>query len=507
MVSRLKLNIILGISFAIWLAVMGVIYRDYYIRKVQPELGYFSSDITFKSEERQYFKINQNGSQIGYRVETQIYQPGFTIFHENNMVKLNLAGMSREVFLQCVARVDSGSYISSYMEFTIQSGNHMYTSRGRVHKDSLYMEIKINDESLWRRGIFSVNESITYPVSLPFFMHKSETDTMTIMVYDPVIFTPCNVNIVRGNKEKLKIGNETHEVVRYDMSFSDKQSSLWLNEKGKVVKSNGYIFFGGELGHQIIERSTDPDLFRLPERVTLGNDLIRQTAIYPDRSIPYPRNTSYLEIQINNVRAGGAHIDIDSSNKELISFNPLILGIHNKPVIQEPKLSEQFTIAVNDTAITGTSDYIQSKDARIVRAARNIVSSETDTLEIARKINQWVFSRVIKDASLDNITRSIDILRQMRGNCDEHTKLFTALSRSLGIPTQINLGLIYKNGAFRYHSWPSVLAGSVWHDLDPTLGQDNADATHIALVRGDFERLVELLRIINRISINIHDLR
>ncbi len=66
MVSRLKLNIILGISCVIWFAVMGVIYRDHYIRKVQPELSYFSSDVSFKSEEKQYFKITQNGNQIGF---------------------------------------------------------------------------------------------------------------------------------------------------------------------------------------------------------------------------------------------------------------------------------------------------------------------------------------------------------------------------------------------------------------------------------------------------------
>ena len=106
-----------------------------------------------------------------------------------------------------------------------------------------------------------------------------------------------------------------------------------------------------------------------------------------------------------------------------------------------------------------------------------------------------------------DITRSIDVLRDMRGGSEEHTKLFTAMTRSIGIPTQINLGIVYKEGAFRYHSWPSVFTDGMWHDLDPFFGQDRADATHIALVRGDFEKLVELIRIMGVISINILDYR
>ena len=75
------------------------------------------------------------------------------------------------------------------------------------------------------------------------------------------------------------------------------------------------------------------------------------------------------------------------------------------------------------------------------------------------------------------------------------------------IPTKINMGLLYENGAFRYHSWPSIFARGVWHDMDPTLGQDAIDATHLALVRGDFERQVDILRLMGRISIKIIDYR
>ena len=69
------------------------------------------------------------------------------------------------------------------------------------------------------------------------------------------------------------------------------------------------------------------------------------------------------------------------------------------------------------------------------------------------------------------------------------------------------MGLVYKDKAFRYHSWPSVYVGGTWHDLDPTFGQDYADATHIAFFRGDFDKVVELFRLVNFISINVQTYR
>jgi len=101
----------------------------------------------------------------------------------------------------------------------------------------------------------------------------------------------------------------------------------------------------------------------------------------------------------------------------------------------------------------------------------------------------------------------VDILRERKGACDEYTKLFTALTRSIGIPTQIYLGLVYRDGAFRYHSWPAVFVGGTWHALDPYFGQDRADATHITLISGDFERLIDLLRIAGLITIHIIGVR
>ena len=184
------------------------------------------------------------------------------------------------------------------------------------------------------------------------------------------------------------------------------------------------------------------------------------------------------------------------------SVNPVVLGIHDTPVLRGDRLKQMLAVISTDTSLVGTGDYIQCKDARVIRIAREITAASTDTLDMARAISRWVHEHMKKDEKI-TIARSSDVLRAMRGGRDEYTRLYTALTRSVGIPTQINIGLVYEDGYFVYHSWPSVFAGGTWRDLDPWYGQDTADAARVALVRGDFERLGEYLKLVNILSLKV----
>lgn len=81
--------------------------------------------------------------------------------------------------------------------------------------------------------------------------------------------------------------------------------------------------------------------------------------------------------------------------------------------------------------------------------------------------------------------------------------MFTALSRHLGIPTRIQMGLVYLEGQFLYHAWPLVYLDGKWQAVDPTFGQQVADATHLPLLEGDFTGMDQLLPILGQISIRI----
>ena len=86
------------------------------------------------------------------------------------------------------------------------------------------------------------------------------------------------------------------------------------------------------------------------------------------------------------------------------------------------------------------------------------------------------------------------------GDCNEHTVLFIAMARALGIPAMMSTGLVYTNDGFYYHAWPKVYMGR-WVHLDPTFGQSIADATHIELASGDFSAQAKIAMTMGKIKI------
>ena len=100
------------------------------------------------------------------------------------------------------------------------------------------------------------------------------------------------------------------------------------------------------------------------------------------------------------------------------------------------------------------------------------------------------------------------MLRTKVGDCNEHTVLFVALARSLGIAARINVGLVYVHGAFYYHAWPEVYIEEggnrgLWLPVDPTLNQFPADATHLRLARGGLERQAAILPLIGKVKMTV----
>ncbi len=60
--------------------------------------------------------------------------------------------------------------------------------------------------------------------------------------------------------------------------------------------------------------------------------------------------------------------------------------------------------------------------------------------------------------------------------------------------------------AFGYHAWPEVYVGH-WIPMDPTFGQQLADATHIKLLDGSLDKWPQLLPYLGRIRIEVLDLK
>jgi transglutaminase-like putative cysteine protease len=157
-------------------------------------------------------------------------------------------------------------------------------------------------------------------------------------------------------------------------------------------------------------------------------------------------------------------------------------------------------VAAIDSELVATP-FIQSNDPGIIRMARRIVQRTNDPEKAARLLNDWVYTNLRKEITL-SVPSALQVLEARQGDCNEHTVLYVALARAVGLPTRTAVGVVYVRGRFYYHAWPEVFLNG-WVAVDPTLGQYPADAAHIRFLVGGLARQVELIRLIGRLKLNI----
>jgi transglutaminase-like putative cysteine protease len=152
-------------------------------------------------------------------------------------------------------------------------------------------------------------------------------------------------------------------------------------------------------------------------------------------------------------------------------------------------------------AVLRREPLIQSSDPRIVAQAHEIVGGERDPGRVARLIGDWVYEHIDRRGSA-TLPSAVRVLVERRGDCNEHTLLYVALARAVGLPARTVAGLLYLDGRFYYHAWPEVYLAD-WVAVDPTLGQFPADAARLRLSTDALARQAELLPLIGGLKLEV----
>src|SRR4030095_6812936 len=98
---------------------------------------------------------------------------------------------------------------------------------------------------------------------------------------------------------------------------------------------------------------------------------------------------------------------------------------------------------------------VESDDPAIRQAAESLVAGTAGARARAEKLTRGVNAMLDKKPTV-SLPSAREVLRTKVGDCNEHTALYVAMARSIGIPARIAVGLAYAHGAFYYHAWPEV---------------------------------------------------
>jgi transglutaminase/protease-like cytokinesis protein 3 len=120
---------------------------------------------------------------------------------------------------------------------------------------------------------------------------------------------------------------------------------------------------------------------------------------------------------------------------------------------------------------------------------------------VAQQLAEGVFRALKKEITV-SVPSALQVLESRVGDCNEHTVLYVALARALGLPARTAVGLVYVDGSFYYHAWPEVWLDE-WVAVDPTFGEWPASAAHLRFVNGGLAQQVEIVRLIGRLNIEV----
>jgi len=462
---------------------MFLVFEDNYATNPVYDLSDIPLDRVNNDMYQNWMDVKLGGAKIGYSMQSFGNTPlGYTL-KDYSLVKIPMGGTVREVYLDSYAILNVDYSLKNFT-FGLVSGDYTTDVYGEFRNGRLI--VKVMTQSNESIVSFDAANGIYLPAVVP-LMAKAKgfpRGEFSLPTFDPFSLVTNELEVNIDTLEEIKTGFGLQKGYRISLIFSGVSSLMWVDKAGRVIREE-------ETGGMEMVAVSKETALDLPYIDDIGMDLLDDLAVSCDGQIPDPRNSSYLKVLIDGIKP--EFFDLSDDFQTVISTNPLILEIHPGRI----KSSE-----LNDkNAYLKSETFVQADDARIVNAALEITSGLSDKESMAYGIGSWVYENVEKDYAV-SLPSAVDVLEVRKGDCNEHTALYTALARASGIPTKICIGVVYKDGLFYYHAWPAVYLDG-WRPVDPAFGQDIADATHIKILEGGFERQADLLRVVGKMSVTV----
>jgi hypothetical protein len=469
------------LALVAWIVTMGAMINRSYLQASSRNLA---TDLASYGTSAQWRGVYYRGEKIGFTVsQVQPTDDGFEL-REDGHLQFTLLGAHTFAILKTTAKVDRSFALKNF-DFSLDPGTGPMTIKGRL--DGLRMTLQISSRSGTRTEVRQLLEPPALMLSVG---RRLATEglvagtTRQWAVFDPATMKNAPVNIAIGAREVVSTGaRRPIPAFKVDMTFSGITTTSWITDTGEIVREESPM---GLIS--ILEPSEVA--MKLSVSGKMQEDMLEAAAIVPRMSarmrIVEARNVKKLRLRLEGVDLSGADVEgsgqtLDGAFIELIDPRDLVAG-------PAPADLDRFL---------GPEPFIESDAPEIKAEAERMVAGVTGTRERAERLTREVNTLIEKKPTV-SLPSALEVLRTKVGDCNEHTALFVALARSIGIPARINVGLVYVHGAFYYHAWPEVYIDEgkgrgLWLPVDPTFDQFPADATHVRLARGGLDKQASIL--------------
>jgi transglutaminase-like putative cysteine protease len=472
-----------------------LVHRSY----VEASPGTLAMDLARYGPTATWRGVYYHGEKIGFTVsQTTRIDDGFEL-QEDGRLQMLLLGQDTAAIIRTTARVDAQFMLRDF-EFSLDPGTGPITVKGRLdrtpntsHPYRLTLAITSGGDTRTETRDLSDAPVLSLNLSRVLASRRLVPGTRYEWnVLDPATLQNAAMTVRVGERSVVHVSDTSVPAFRVESEFQGLRTTSWVTDTGDIVREES------PLGLMTVLES--PERARgmaIPER--MQGDLLRASAIVPTMRgrIDEPRDVRRLRVQLEGAPLPSS--DLDGAGQ---TASGDVIEIVDSQVRQsEPAATDAGAYLAAEPLIESDAPEIRAEAERAVRGA------DGDRLR-AERLTRYVNGLLDKKPTV-SVPSAREVLRTKVGDCNEHTALYVAMARSIGLPSRIAVGLVYMHGAFYYHAWPEVYIAEgrrgLWMPVDPTLNQFPADATHLRLARGGLDRQAAVLPLIGRLKMKVLD--
>ena len=489
------------------LVFLGWLFTDSYRQPSAPLA--FSLDASSEGVDETWSGLYVGEEKIGYSVNrTAPRDDGGLILQERTRLKLMLLGAPNEVTLANDVDIAAAGHVESLrsqVRTTVQGVPVTLRAEGRS-TGGTGMEIDLFQAGV-KLSTLTLDEVPATAATLYRVVAERTPEvgqSFALPYFNPMSLGSAEAEVTVKGKEKasLPTGEEV-DAWRLAVNNSGQTLSVLVTPDGKRISEQEEE---GGLGMKVLWETREDALEKgWPADEADAVDLIALSSIPLDQRLPGGgRAVKRLVLKVDGPQAvsdllGRFHGENwDPETEELTIERSSMDGAADYQLPSQDRAMQPW---LRSTA------FVQAENPKMVRTAGEVLGDQLQAVQATEILQSWVYRNVEK-VPVAGVPSASEVLDSMRGDCNEHTTLYTALARSVGLPTRLAAGIVYSesifaDGAFYYHAWPEVWLGDRWFAVDPTFGQSPADATHLKLVEGELDKQAELMGVIGRLRLSV----
>ncbi|MFO8175760.1 MAG: transglutaminase-like domain-containing protein [Gemmatimonadota bacterium] len=498
-----------------WVAVVGLQVRREYFR---PELSRLAEAALSLAPGVNFYTLRMGDRTVGLATSRLDTVPGGFVLED--LLSLELPALGETGTAVVRTRVSlSPSLIMTDFSFSLDSEVGRYEATGSVEGDTL-LRVDLTTGGSRQSMTHRLSQPPVFAAVLPIRVAVGEGlevgGRLRFPVFDPSSLSTRTVEVRVAEHDTLLVPDSVALVpetgrwapVHFDSVpawriaeiYGGIQVESWVDADGRILRASSPLGYSMEKTEYELARQAQEDA-RTTVGSSLDEDVILSTAIRSNVDLGEVENHDELRFLLSGVDLEGFELD---GGRQTLRGDTLLIRREDWGAIR-PDYDELPYPRMDFSEYLRPEPLIQSDNEAIIRTAEELVNwqfmSDKDPKRITRVLNTRV-NQMLEKRITFSVPNAVQVLESRQGDCNEHTVLFVALARALGLPARTAVGLVYVNEAFFYHAWPEVWLGE-WVAVDPTFGQYPADAAHLRFVIGGLAQQVEIIRLIGNLDIEV----